>query len=165
MSLVDKLKEAGFKPEKSTEGEFQPFEGVYATTFVQADVKPANDKGGRCLVVGFKISETLAGKESHSKFNEFKKYLALEGDEATSKNKGIPWIINALFTAGVEVPWSTEEELIVSIQGALGTTVYLRAYGFKPEDSDKSYQMFVVMKEDNANKKAQEIKNKQGHPL
>lgn len=165
MSLVNALKEAGFKPEKSTEGEFQPFDGVYATQFVVAKQNPANDKGGKQLQVEFKISETLAGKESFSKFNEFKKYLNLEGDLATDKKKGIPWIINALFTAGVEVSGNTDEELLQSIQNALGTTVYMRAYGFKPEDAEKSYQMFVVMKEDKAMKKAQEIQKKQGHPL
>lgn len=165
MSLVDALKASGFKAEKSTEGEFQPFEGVYVTQFVKADDRPANDKGGRCLVCEFKVSETLAGKESFSKFNEFRKYLALEGDEAVDKKKGLPWIINALFTAGVEVSGNTDEELIASIQGALGTSIYVRAYGFKPEDAERAYQMFVVMKEDKAIKKAEEIKKKQGHPL
>ena len=165
MRLVDALKESGFKPEKSTEGEFQPFDGVYVTQFVKCEDKPANDKGGRCLVVEFKINEALAGKDSFSQFNEFRKYLALEGDEAVDKKKGLPWIINALFTAGVEVSGNTDEELLSSIQNALGTTVYVRAYGFTPEDGDKSYQMFVVMKEDKAMKKAEEVKKKQGHPL
>lgn len=165
MSLVDMLKKSGFKAEKSTEGDFQPFDGVYATQFVKADVMPANEKGGKQLLVAFKITETLAGKESFSKFNEFKKYLNLEGELATDKKKGIPFIINALFTAGVEVSGNTDEELIESIQAAIGTTVYMRAYGFKPEDAEKAYQIFIVMKEDKAMKKAEEIKRKQGHPL
>lgn len=165
MSIVDALKQSGFKPEKSTEGEFQPFEGVYATQFVKAEDTPANDKGGRSLRVEFKITETLAGKDSKSNFSEFKKYLALEGEKVADKKKGLPWIINALFTAGVEVSGKTDEELLESIQSALGTTVYVRAYGFKPEDADKAIQMFVVMKEDKAIKKAEEIKKKQGHPL
>ena len=165
MSLVDALKQSGFKPEKSTEGEFQPFDGVYATQFVKAEDMPANDKGGRSLRVEFKITETLAGKDSHSNFSEFKKYLALEGDKVADKKKGLPWIINALFTAGVEVSGNTDAELIESIQGALGTTIYVRAYGFKPDDAEKAIQMFVVMKEDKAIKKAEELKKKQGHPL
>lgn len=165
MGLVDALKESGFKPEKSTEGEFQPFDGVYVTQFVKAEDKPANDKGGRCLVVEFKINEALAGKDSFSQFNEFKKYLALEGDKVTDKKKGLPWIINTLFTAGVEVSGTTDEKLLESIQNALGTTVHMRAYGFKPEDGDKAYQIFNAMKEDKAIKKAQDIKKKQGHPL
>lgn len=165
MSLVDALKKSGFKPEKSSEGDFQPFEGVYVTQFAKADDMPANDKGGRSLRVEFKITETLAGKDSRSQFSEFKKYLALEGEKAMDKKKGLPWIINALFTAGVEVSGQTDEELMESIQNALGTTVYVRAYSFKPEDADKAIQMFVVMKEDKAIKKAEEVKKKQGHPL
>lgn len=165
MSIVDMLKKSGFKPEKSTEGEFQPFEGVYITQFVKADVMPANDKGGKSLRVEFKITETLAGKDSRSQFSEFKKYLAMEGDKVADKKKGLPWIINALFTAGVEVTGDTDEALIESIQSALGTSVYVRAYGFKPEDADKAFQMFVVMKEDKAQKKAAEMIKKAGHPL
>jgi len=162
MSLVDALKKSGFKAEKSTEGEFQPYEGVYATQFVKADEMPANDKGGRQLLVGFKISETLVGKESRSQFNEFKKYLALEGELATDKKKGLPWIINALFTAGVEVSGDTDEALIQSIKDAMGTTVYVRAYGWKPEDAEKAYQMFVVMGEKAAQKKAEQMRKKSG---
>lgn len=162
MSIVNALKQSGFKPEKSTEGEFQPFDGVYVTTFVKAEDRPANDKGGRSLVVEFKISEALVGKDSFSQFNEFKKYLALEGDKVADKKKGLPWIINTLFTAGVEVSGNTDEELLQSIQNALGTTVYMRAYGFKPEDGEKTYQIFNSMKEDKAIKKAAEIKKKSG---
>lgn len=166
MSLVDSLKNAGFKPEKSTEGEFKPLEGVYNTQFVKAEEKPANDKGGKQLQVEFKVVETLAGDiPKNSKFNEFKKYLAIEGENEADKKKGIPWIINALFTAGVEVSGTTDEELMASIQGAIGTNVYIRAYGFTPEDGDKSYQMIAVMKEAVAIKKAEDIKKKNGHPL
>ena len=109
---------------------------------------PANDKGGKSLVVEFKVTETLEGNESKSKFNEFKKYLALEGEGATSEKKGLPWIINALFTAGYEVDMTSDEAVISSIQSALGTTIYFRAYGWKPEDADKSRQMFNVVKEE-----------------
>lgn len=165
MSLVEMLKKSGFKPEKSSEGEFQPYEGVYVTQFVKAEDKPANDKGGRSLACEFKITEALTGKESKSQFNEFKKYVALEGEDAASPKKGLPWIINALFTAGVEVSGQTDDELLNSIQGALGTTVYVRAYGWKPEDSDKARQMFVVMTEKAALKKAEQIKKKSGQPF
>ena len=164
-TLPEYLVNAGFKPTKSTEGEFQPLEGIYAVQFAKADEMPANDKGGRQLYVAFKITETLSGKESKSQYNEFKKYLALEGEKATDKKKGIPWIINTLFTAGVEVSGNTDDELLESIQNALGTTVHMRAYGFKPEDGDKTYQIFNATKEDKAVKKAGEIKKKQGHPL
>ena len=165
MSLVDMLKQSGFKPEKNTEGEFPPFDGVYVTQFSGCKECPANEKGGKQLLVEFKTTETLAGRESKSKFAEFKKYLALEGDKATDKKKGVPFIINALFTSGVEVSGDTDEQLIENIQGALGTTCYIRAYGFKPEDSEKAYQMFSIMKEKEAIKKAEQIKKKSGKQI
>ena len=108
------------------------------------------------------MAEVLAGKESFSKYNEFRKYLNLEGELATDKKKGIPWIINALFTSGIEVSGGTDAELIQSIKDAMGSTVYVRAYGFRPEDADKSYQMFMVMNEKAAQKKALEVKKKAG---
>jgi len=154
MSIVDKLKAAGFKAEKSTEGEYQPLEGTYKVSFVAAKKTPANDKGGEQLLCEFKVVETLDGTPSYSKFNEFKKYLALEGDNVADKKKGLPFIINALFTAGYEATGETDEALMESIQAALGTELYFRAWGWKPEDSDKSRQMFSVMKEDVALKKA-----------
>ena len=46
-SLVDALKASGFKAEKSTEGEFQPLEGVYSTQLVKVEEKEANEKGGK----------------------------------------------------------------------------------------------------------------------
>ena len=162
-SIVEKLKASGFKPEKSTEGEFQPLVGIYATQFVSAKVMPANDKGGKSLAVEFKIAETLSGKASASKFNEFKKYLALEGDEADSAKKGVKWILNTLFTAGIDVPLgNSDEELVENIQANLGTMVYVNAYSWKPEDSDKARQMFNVMKEEVALKKAKAEQAKAG---
>jgi hypothetical protein len=157
-TLPDYLVNAGFKPTKSTEGEFQPLEGIYAVQFAKADEMPANDKGGRQLYVAFKVTETLKGKESKSQYNEFKKYLALEGELKSSDKKGIGWIVNALFTAGVEVSGTTEEELIVSIKNVLGTTLYVSARGWTPPDGDKAVQLFNVMKESIALKKAQDKK-------
>jgi len=162
MSLVDALKQSGFKPEKSTDGEFQPLEGIYKTQFVKAEVKEANEKGGKQLQVEFKIAEVLSGKESTSKYNEFRKYLALEGDDAISKKKGLPWIINALFTAGVEVSGDTDEVLMQNIQNALGTEVYVKAWGWKPEDGDKSFQQFSVLKEAIAIKQAKSKQKESG---
>ena len=154
-TLPDYLVNAGFKPTKSTEGEFKPLEGIYAVQFAKADEMPANDKGGKQLFVAFKIAETLFGDVSKSQYNEFKKYLALEGENKASDKKGIGWMVNALFTAGVEVSGTTEEELIASIQNALGTTLYVSARGWTPPDGDKAVQLFNVMKEAVALKKAQ----------
>ena len=162
MSLVDALKKSGFKPEKSTDGEFQPLEGIYKTQFVKAEkIKSQKDNTDQ-LRVELKVSETLSGKDSNSKYSEFKKYLALEGEDATDKKKGVAWVINALFTSGVEVTGNTDEDLMQNIQNALGTEVYVKAWGWKPEDGDKTYQQFSILKEAIALKQATAAKKKDG---
>lgn len=153
-SLVEMMKASGFKAEKSTEGEFVPKKGVYRVQFVNAEEVVSQRDSSKQLKVEFKIIETIDGDAAgNSKFNEFKKYLALEGDDAVSKKKGLPWIINALFTAGYEVVGETDEALMTSINGALGQELFVKAYGFKPEDSERAYQMFNVIKESVAIKK------------
>lgn len=154
MGILDSLKASGFKAEKSTEGEYKALVGTYKVAFVVADKMPANDKGGESLKVEFKVVETVEGSPSYSKFNEFKKFLALEGEKVADKKKGVPFIINALFTAGYEVSGETDEAILESIKAALGTELYIKAYGWTPEDSDKERQMFNFMKESVAMKKA-----------
>jgi len=153
MSFLEAMKASGFKAEKSTEGEFKPKKGVYRVQFVNAETLKSEKTQQEQLKVEFKIVETLDGDAAgNSKFNEFKKYLAMEGEDAVSKKKGMPWIVNALFTAGYEVVGNSDAEIIESIKGALGTDLYVKAYGFKPEDSERAYQMFNVMKEEVATK-------------
>lgn len=162
MGLVDSLKQAGFKPEKSTDGEFMPLEGIYKTQFVKAEQVVSQKDNSKQMRAEFKVSETLSGKESSSKFSEFKKYLALEGSEAADKKKGIAWLINALFTSGVEVTGETDEALLENINNALGTEVYVKAWGWKPEDGDKTFQQFSVLKEAIALKQANSKKKSEG---
>lgn len=153
MSFSEAMKASGFKAEKSSEGEFKPKKGTYRVQFVLADVVKSEKTQTDQLKVEFKIVETLDGDAAgNSKFNEFKKYLAMEGEDAISKKKGIPWIVNALFTAGYEVVGNSDAEMIESIKGALGTELYFKAYGFKPQDAERAYQMFNVMKEEVATK-------------
>lgn len=153
MSFLEAMKASGFKAEKSSEGEFKPKKGTYRVQFVLADVVKSEKTQTDQLKVEFKIMETLEGDPAgNSKFNEFKKYLAMEGEDAVSKKKGMPWIINALFTAGYEVVGNNDAEVIESIKGALGTELYFKAYGFKPQDAERAYQMFNVMKEEVATK-------------
>ena len=163
MSLVDMLKQAGFKPEKSTEGEYQPLEGIYKVQFVKAEQVKSDKTGTNQLRCEFKVTETLTGDDSYSKFNEFRKFLALEGENANSPKKGVKFILNAIYTAGTDISLGDNEtELISNIQSALGTTVYMNAYGWTPEDSEKTIQMFNPMKESVAIKKAEEARKKSG---
>lgn len=153
MSFLEAMKASGFKAEKSSEGEFKPKKGTYRVQFVGAEVVKSEKTQTDQLKVEFKIVETLEGDPAgNSKFNEFKKYLAMEGDDAISKKKGMPWIVNALFTAGYEVVGNNDAEVIESIKGALGTELYFKAYGFKPADAERAYQLFNVMKEEVATK-------------
>lgn len=153
MGIVDSLNAAGFKKEKSVEGEYVPLEGVYKVQFVKADVVKSQKTGEDQLQAEFKVTETLKGKESNSKYNEFRKYLSL-GAEAADKKKGVAWLINALFTAEVEVSTESDEAMIQGIQGALGATLYFKAWGWKPEDGEKAFQQFSVLKESVALKQA-----------
>ena len=162
MGLVDALKAAGFKAEKSVEGEFQPLEGIYKVQFVKTEEVVSQKDNSKQLRAEFKVAEALSGKDSTSKFNEFKKYLALEGNDAADKKKGVAWLINALFTSGYEVSGGTDEEMMASIQGALGTELYFKAWGWKPEDGDKTYQQFSVLKESIATKQAEAARKKSG---
>lgn len=162
MGLVDSLSKAGFKAEKSTEGEFQPLEGIYKVQFVKAEETTSQKDNSKQLRAEFKVAETLSGKDSNSKFNEFKKYLSMEGDEAADKKKGVAWLINALFTSGYEVSGTTDAEMLASIQSALGTELYFKAWGWRPEDGDKSYQQFSVLKESIAAKQSESARKKAG---
>lgn len=154
MGITDSLKASGFVPEKSSEGEFKPLDGIYKVSFVTARKTKSQKDQTDQLQCEFKVVEVLEGDQSYSKFNEFRKYLALEGEKVADKKSGIPFIINALFTAGKEVDQSSDEALMQSITDALGTELYFRAWGWTPEDGDKAYQQFSVLKETVALKKA-----------
>lgn len=147
MGFTEVLQSSAFVPEKSSEGEFKPLVGTYKAKFVVAEKVLSQKTNQEQLRVEFKIEETLAGDESHSQYNEFKKWLSLEGQEAADKKKGVAWIINALYTAEIDVVGETDEETLSKINDALGTVVYFKAWGWKPEDSEKSRQIFQVLKE------------------
>lgn len=148
MSIADALNNSGFKKEKSTEGMFEPYEGTYKAVFSECEEVKSQKDGAQQLRVGFKIEETLDGRESTAKFPEFKKWLALEGDGSSDKKKGVAFIINTLFTSGYEVNTSGDDASIIeSIKAGLGTPVYVKAWGWQPEGGDKKYQQFSVLQE------------------
>lgn len=147
MSLVNALKGAGFTKEKSTEEQFEPFEGMYKTVFSACEEKVSQKNGAQQLQVDFKIEQALVGKESKSQYAEFRKWLDLDGENATDKKKGVAFIINALFTSGYDVNMSSDEAMKQSIKDALGTPVYIKAWGWQPEGGDKKFQQFSVVQE------------------
>ena len=126
MELSETLKEAGFTPELSQDGIFRPLVGVYKCVFSVCEETIGKFDGMKQLKVGFKINEVLTGAESKSQFNEFTSWIYSDGESAASKYKGIPFIVNALFTGGYEANLSgTNAEIIESIRGGLGTEVYI----------------------------------------
>ncbi len=155
MGFTDALKAAGFKPEASTEGQWTPYKGTYKVQFVKCEEETSQKTNEKQLKVEFKIVETLEGKEhsTKSQYNDFRKYLALEGADVANKKKGVSWIINALYTGGKDVSGASDEETLANIQGALGLELYFSAWGWTPADGEKPMQMFSVLKEDVAMKK------------
>lgn len=137
MSIVEQMKLAGFKPSVSTEGEWQPYEGYYKVALTSFDVKDTKKDGTPCpkfAVAEFKIEETLSGrapKEGATR-NEFSKFISLEGEQAVNKKKGLPFILNAIFTAdGTDCLGATDEATYANIQNKIGLSLYLHAFAGK----------------------------------
>ena len=137
MSVVEQMKLAGFKPSVSTEGEWQPYDGYYKVALVAFDVKNTKKDGTPCqkfAVAEFKIEEVLSGrapKEGVSR-PEFSKFLSLEGDQAVNKKKGLPFILNAIFTAdGTDCLGATDEATFENIKNKIGLSMYIHAFAGK----------------------------------
>lgn len=166
MSIVDSLNKGRmFKKEKSTEGEFRALKGIYHVTFVKQEQVEGRDGGPMALRAEFKVVETLSGTDSYAKFPEFRKFYIIEGEGAGDKKKGIGALLNALFTAGIDVSTESDEVMFEGIKQSLGADMYVSARGWTPDDSDKEVQLFNFMKETVAIKKAEKEREKVGHPL
>jgi hypothetical protein len=167
VGLVDNLKKAGFKAERSTIGAKPILEGVYRATLVE--VAKMEDKGyGESIYAQFKVTETLAGRDSNSQFPEFKGYYSVAPEKIASKRSGLAKLINGLFSIGYEVKDSSDEELIQSLNDAKGSVLYVKGYKEQPrkkegdawvEDTEKdSRQGFTFMTQKNAEKEAIKLK-------
>lgn len=175
MSITGALKAGGFKPEVSTAGDKPIFEGVYKAMFTEWKDEPEG-KFGPQLMAAFKITETLAGRDSSSAFPEFRDYYKTDEEGATSKRNGIAKLVNGFFSVGKNIDQSSDEAFFESLNGLVGTAeVYIKGYKKQPmkqegdewtEDTSKSpRQAFTFMTEKNALKEADKAKKKQGHPL
>lgn len=162
MSFIDAMKEAGFKPELSTAGGKMILKGTYKASFY--DWAKMEDKGfGESIYAQFKITETLEGRDSNSKFPEFKGYFSLADDKVASKKSGLAKLINGFFSVGVSIDWSSEEALAESLNNAKGTEVFISAWSKQPmkkegdewveDDTKEPRQDFTFLTEKNALKK------------
>lgn len=175
MSITGSLKQGGFKPEVSTAGDKPILDGVYKAMFVDYKNDPEAQYGPQ-LMSAFKVTETLAGRDSRSTFPEFKDYYKTDEESAISKRNGVAKLVNGFFSVGLNVDQSSDEAFFASLDCLKGSAeVYIKGYSKKPqkkegdtwvEDSSKSpRQAFTFMTEKNAIKEANKIKKKQGHPL
>ena len=144
MGLTDALRAAGFKPEASTDGEWTPYKGTYKAK-CEALRLEKDDEGNEYIQEELRIVETLAGDASRSsKFADFRSRYYLTGEKAEANVKKL---INNYFTWGVEFDTSSDDALKASLEQAIGAEGYVRAWGWKPQDSDTERQSYVFNKE------------------
>jgi len=179
MSIVNALKDAGFKAEVSTAGDKPILEGVYRCMFV--DYKNDQEaKFGPQIMAAFKVVETMAGRDSRSTFPEFKGYFKTDEKNAASKRNGVAKLINGFFSVGVKVDTSSDEAFLESLAAQKGSAeVYIKGYAKQPmknlgteaepnwvDDETKApKQDFTFMTKANAEKEAKKLQKKAGHPL
>lgn len=136
MGVSDILKQAGFKQEKSTEGDRPVLKGVYKALFVEGKLAEPNQYG-HSYVAKFKIVETLSGKESKAAFPEFAGFYDV-ADKAADKKKGMAKLLNGLFSVGLNVDSSTDEKLYESLDSLKGSAeVFIKGFEKKPRKQDE----------------------------
>lgn len=162
--LEEMLQQAGYKAEVSTSGDAPIYEGVYKATLV--DVAKMEDQGyGESVYAQFKINEVLAGRESHSKYPEFKDYYSIAPDRINNKKSGLAKLLNGLFSVKVEVSPS-------QLENAKGAELFINGYKakkFKKNDDgtfseiEGEYkQGYAFMTEKNALAKAEKLNKGKG---
>ena len=179
MGVTDVLKQAGFKPEKSTVGDKPILKGIYKVMFVDGEVGKENEYG-QSYIAKFKITEKLSGNDSRSTFPEFVGFFGI--DEATAMNpkKGIKKLINGFCSVGININVESDEAMYEAFNSQKGSAeLFVSGYkkravkniGTKenPEwvenpDADAK-QDFAFMTEKNAKKEADKQIKKDGHPL
>jgi len=156
VSIAAALQKSGYKAQK-LDGR-KAYKGVYKTQLVVAEVRDEDFQKNKVepfLHCEWKIVETLAGMNSTSQYNEFKKNLFLEEANIGDKKKGLAWLLNAFFTTGVTVEVDDDDEkTIQNIKDLLGTEFLLRGWGWIPDDSETGdeIQILQVLSEAKAQK-------------
>ncbi len=101
-SIKEALEQAGYKKEVSTSGDVPVLEGVYRATLVEVGENKESQFGGSQMYVAFKVTEVLAGRDSFSKYPEFKGYFRTDAEQAANKRSGIAKVLNGLFSVGID---------------------------------------------------------------
>lgn len=175
MGITDVLKQAGFKAEKSTVGDKPILKGVYKVMFVEGKLNEPNQYG-QSYTAKFKVTQSLAGIDSHSSFPEFVGFFNVDEANAMSAKKGIKKLLNGFCSVGINISTDSDEALFSSLDAQKGSAeLYVSGYKKKSmkqvdgnwvvdEEADAK-QDFAFLTEKNALKEAEKIKAKQGHPL
>lgn len=175
MGVTDRLKEAGFKPEKSTVGDKPILKGVYKCMFVDGKLNEPNQYG-QSYTAKFKVVDKLSGTDSYSMFPEFVGFFGVDEANANNAKKGIKKLINGFFSVGEKIDLSSDETMYGSFDALKGVAqVYITGYKKKAmkqvggawvanEEADAK-QDFAFMTEANALKEAAKQVKSQGHPL
>lgn len=179
MSISEALKNAGYKPEKSTAGDKPILKGVYRCQMVEWKNDPEG-KFGPQVSAAFKIVEKLAGDDSRSTFPEFKGYYKADEKSASSKRNGVAKLLNGFFSVGANVDSSSDEAFASSMDKLVGTAeVFIKGYVKEPQknigtdeapewvknEEASPKQDFTFFTEANAKKEAAKLIKKTGHPL
>lgn len=174
MGISDVLKEAGYKAEKSTEGDRPILKGIYKALFVEGKVGEPNQYG-HSYIAKFKVVETLSGKDSRSAFPEFAGFYDI-AEKAADKKKGIAKLLNGFFSVGLNIDSSSDEKLYESLDSLKGSAeVYIKGFEKKPRmlvgeewvDNPEGVikQDFNFMTKVNAEKDAAKAQKANGNPL
>lgn len=150
MSLIENLKASGFKLEANTDGEFKPLKGTYKN--IVHSLRPEIDQkngNAKYYFLELKPSEVIEGDAFGERFT-FKKRYYVDGDKAAENLKEM---LNALFTAGIELDMSSDAAMEADFANVIGKPVYTRAWGWLPEGAEQPRQMFNVIKGKVAEKK------------
>ena len=155
MNLEEMMKEAGFKPEANTDGEFKKYKGNYLCTWavLRAEIDEKNDSAPY-YQVEYKIKETLDGDPARDgQYNDFQRRFYVDWNVADEKQAAkLKKLTNDIFTAtGIEMPM-VKAEFEAKFTEVVGQPAYLRAWEWKRDDG-KSLQMYSVQKPEVAEKK------------
>ena len=175
MGITDLLKQAGYKPEKSTAGDRPILKGVYKVMFVEGKVNDPNQYG-QSYTAKFKVTERLSGNETRATFPEFVGFFAIDEANAMSAKKGIKKLLNGFFSVGISIDTSSDEAMYASLDAQKGSAeVYVSGYkkrAMKQVDGEwvanedaEAKQDFAFLTEKNAKKEAEKQIKKDGHPL
>lgn len=158
MSIAEKMKARGYKPEASTDGEFKPLVGTYLTELITMR-KEVDEKNGNVeyYQVEYKPKEQLEGDMFGEKFTFRKRVYLPDGSGTEEQNANaeakLEKLINDMFTISGEDPdLSSDESLDAYLKSHVGKEAYVRSWGWK-QDSGKELQMFVVQKASVAEKR------------